>query len=48
MRHSSLDLTMSIYTDPTLLDVTGAVNALPSFDLQANAPVKAGRKHVLP
>ncbi len=28
MRHSSIDLTMNIYTDPTLLDVAGAVEAL--------------------
>ena len=32
MRHSSLNLTMNIYTDPTLLDVAGAVNALPNFN----------------
>ena len=25
MRHSSLDLTMNVYTDPTLLDVAGAL-----------------------
>jgi len=31
MRHSSIDLTMNIYTDPTLLDVAGAINALPKF-----------------
>lgn len=31
MRHSSLDLTMNIYTDPALLDVAGAINALPRF-----------------
>ena len=31
MRHSSLHLTMNIYTDPSLLDVAGAINALPSF-----------------
>ena len=29
MRHSSLDLTMNVYTDPELLDVAGAVEALP-------------------
>lgn len=29
MRHSSLDLTMNVYTDPELLDVAGAINALP-------------------
>ena len=31
MRHSSLDLTMSIYVDPVLLDVGAAVDALPTF-----------------
>jgi hypothetical protein len=31
MRHSSLDLTMNIYTDPTLLDVAGAVEVMPGF-----------------
>ena len=31
MRHSSLHLTMNIYTDPTLLDVAGAINTLPAF-----------------
>lgn len=31
MGHSSLHLTMNIYTDPTLLDVAGAINALPTF-----------------
>jgi len=31
MRHSSLDLTMNIYTYPELLDVGAAVDALPTF-----------------
>jgi hypothetical protein len=31
MRHSRIDLTMNYCTDPTLLDVAGAVNALPAF-----------------
>ena len=31
MRHSSIHLTMNIYTDPTLLDVAGAINTLPKF-----------------
>jgi len=31
MRHSSLDLTMNIYTDPVLLDIGAAVDALPIF-----------------
>ena len=33
MRHSSIDLTMNTYTDPKLLDVQGAVEALPNLDL---------------
>jgi len=31
MRHSSLELTMNIYTDPALLDVDAAINSLPAF-----------------
>lgn len=31
MRHSSLDLTMNVYTDPELLDVAGALEALPKL-----------------
>ena len=31
MRHSSIDLTMNVYTDPRLLDVQGAVESLPSM-----------------
>ena len=31
MRHSGIELTMNYYTDPVLLDVAGAVDALPSF-----------------
>ena len=34
MRHSSLDLTMNVYTDPELLDVAGALDALPQLDLE--------------
>lgn len=33
MRHSSIDLTMNVYTDPRLLDVAGALNALPLLPL---------------
>lgn len=33
MRHSSLDLTMNTYTDPRLLDVVGALDALPALPL---------------
>ena len=31
MRHSKIDLTMNVYTDPRLLDVSGAMEALPSL-----------------
>ena len=31
MRHSKLELTMNVYTDPELLDVAGAVEALPAL-----------------
>lgn len=35
MRHPSIDLTMSTYTDPQLLDVAGAVEVLPDLPLEA-------------
>jgi hypothetical protein len=35
MRHSSIDLTMNVYTDPRLLDLRGAVDALPELSLEA-------------
>ena len=43
MRHSKVDLTMNVYTDPKLLDVAGAVQSLPNLplgngrEIQANA-----------
>ena len=33
MRHGSVDLTMNVYTDPKLLDVYGAMEALPTLNL---------------
>jgi hypothetical protein len=33
MRHSTIDLTMNVYTDPRLLDVAEAMEALPSLPL---------------
>ena len=44
MRHSSLDLTMNVYSDPTLLDVAGAMEALPGLVLgnRGKAEVQAG------
>jgi integrase len=35
MRHSKLELTMGVYTDPALLDVRGALDALPLLPLTA-------------
>ena len=35
MRHSQIDLTMNVYTDPKLLDVYGALDSLPSLNLNA-------------
>ncbi len=31
MRHSRIELTMTYYTNPVLLDVAGAMNSLPDF-----------------
>ena len=33
MRHSTIDLTMNVYTDPRLLDVHGAIERLPALSL---------------
>jgi hypothetical protein len=43
MRHSSLNLTMNVYTDPGLLDVAGALEALPLLALKGEVglPLKA-------
>jgi integrase len=35
MRHSTIDLTMNTYVDPKLLDVQGALDALPALSLDA-------------
>ena len=40
MRHSKPELTANIYTDPKLLDIAGAINALPA--LVPSAGAKAG------
>jgi hypothetical protein len=39
MRHSRIELTMNLYTDPALLDVAGAINSLPTFGNRATACV---------
>jgi integrase len=36
MRHSDIKLTMNVYTDPALLDVRGALDALPSLPLDGD------------
>src|SRR5581483_8317889 len=36
MRHSTIDLTMNVYTDPKLLDVHGALDSLPNLPLNTN------------
>lgn len=43
MRHSSLELTMNVHTDPRLLDVGAAVDALPSFDSHRAGVATASR-----
>ncbi len=42
MRHSKIDLTMNVDTDPKLLDVQGTLNALPSLDLNAGLSSDCG------
>ncbi len=39
MRHSKPELTANVYTDPKLLDVAGAIAALPALDLTTAAQV---------
>ena len=41
MRHSTIDLTMNVCTDPRLLDVAGAVEMLPTFSFAAPAAGRA-------
>jgi integrase len=53
MRHSTIDLTMNVYTDPRLLDVHGALDVLPGLPLvgggeeQQRATGTAGLKGAL-
>jgi integrase len=42
MRHSDISLTMVTYTDPKLLDVQGALNALPSLPLSEDPRSQRG------
>ena len=41
LRHSSFELTINVYTDPTLPDVAGAVDALP--ELRPAAVARSGK-----
>ncbi len=41
MRHSTIDLTMNVYTDPKLLDVAGAMEALPALPLETGTQTEA-------
>src|SRR5262249_47201758 len=41
MRHSNIKLTMNVYTDPALLDVRGALDALPNLPLE---PAREGER----
>jgi Phage integrase family len=41
MRHSKIDLTMNVYTDPRLLDVAGAVDLLPALPLSVSSVVSS-------
>jgi len=43
MRHSSIDLTMNVYTDPRLLDVAGALEALPGLAMGSRGSVEGRR-----
>ncbi len=40
MRRSTIDLTMNVYTDPRLLDVAGALEALPVLLLGSKGKVE--------
>ncbi len=43
MRHSSIDLTMNTYTDPKLLDMEGALEALPPLPLDGERGRESAR-----
>jgi hypothetical protein len=58
MRHSKIELTMNVYTDPKLLDVRGALDALPELPLDGegervaatgtDGPQRSGCKRLVP
>jgi integrase len=44
-RHSFIQLTMNVYTDPELLDVAGAVEALPCLTLSDHQDTDLARRN---
>jgi len=47
MRHKSIDMTMRVYTDPRLLDVAGALRALPELPLEGPGSSPAQVREIL-
>ena len=47
MRHASLAMT-TVYTDPKLLDVAGALRVLPALPLDGAALAPTGTDHLAP
>ena len=45
MRHSDITLTLGIYTDPKLLDVHGAMDALPELPLSSSTGIDQSFSH---
>ena len=48
MRHSTMELTMKVYTDPKLLDIAGAIASLPAMSGKSageRLPAKATGTH---
>ena len=43
MRRSTIDLTMNVYTNPKLLDVQGALDALPALTLDRKHSAQVSR-----
>ncbi len=48
MRHSKPELTANIYTDPHLLDIAGAINALPALTLPQGDTLAPGDDESIP
>ena len=53
MRHSKIDMTMNVYTDPRMLDIQGAVESLPSMSVTSDPTenrqrIAAGAENLTP